>query len=282
VSDTSPASYLDLKQIQQAELALLRHFDSLCRGQGLHYMLCGGTLLGAVRHGGFIPWDDDIDVMMPRGDFERLGALPQALPGLPKWTALHGLGRGGTPFPWLKLTDTRISVEDRYGYGDRFLWIDIFPIDACPEDDRALKRLYRREKLLGRLLMLRLSKSGAGRSALRRVLKPLAALPLRLISPRAIAARMEKIARRQPMEDTGCCGVTVWGYGPQERMRKEDVLRSAPVRFEGMTCPGPENAHAYLTALYGDYMRLPPPEERRTRHEMKFRRNAGDTDNNND
>ncbi len=271
VSDSS-AAYLNLKEPQRAEFALLECLDALCLRLGLRYMLCGGTLLGAVRHRGFIPWDDDIDVMMPRADFERLRALGDQEAGLPPHAALHGLGKPGTtPFPWLKLTDTRIAVEDRYGYGDRFLWIDIFPIDACPAEEGALKRLFRREKLLSRLLMLRLSRPGEGRSAAKRLLKPLAALCVRWMKPARIAARMERIARRLPPDGTPYCGVTVWGYGTQERMKKEDLLPPSSVTFEGRAFPAPKNADAYLTALYGDYLRLPPPEERHTRHEMKFR-----------
>lgn len=131
---------LSLEEIQQVEADLLAEFADFCEANGLRYYLYAGTLLGAVRHKGFIPWDDDTDVMMPRPDYDRLMLMARA-------AGAHGHlmkpGDDGYHFHFAKWVDTRTcfvepGVNNPDGYG---VFIDIFPLDAVtPEDGAAQKQ----------------------------------------------------------------------------------------------------------------------------------------------
>ena len=115
------------KEIKVKELELLLKFAAYCDKNNLRYVLAGGTLLGAVRHKGFIPWDDDIDVMMPRSDYERFFSICK------KDFSCTELSMGNTCFPFGKILDDSVLIIDQYSNENRCLWIDIFPIDGLPK-----------------------------------------------------------------------------------------------------------------------------------------------------
>ena len=123
---------LNLDEIKDIELSLLIEFDKLCKKNGLYYTLCGGTLLGAVRHRGFIPWDDDIDILMPRPDYDRLlNNLYIDRRTLPTHMEFVSWKEGSSNFLFIKLMDNRTKVVVDYlnpALGGKHIWIDIFPI----------------------------------------------------------------------------------------------------------------------------------------------------------
>ena len=135
--------YLTLAELQGELLKLLLRFDAFCKERGLRYSLDSGTLLGAVRHKGFIPWNDDVDVDMPRPDYERLMAFEKELP-----EGLHLVNANNSIFPYgfCKLcTDEIRAQEPSYdGVMVETLWIDIFPIDGVPSDRRERQKSRRR------------------------------------------------------------------------------------------------------------------------------------------
>ena len=120
--------YLSHEELQQEELRLLLAFDSLCKQQGLRYSLQAGTLLGAVRHRGFIPWDDDVDVSMPRPDYERLLTLGDLVPAP---LGLVTPYNSEFPLPFAKVVATNVRAQEEVAEGvlEEYLWIDVFPIE---------------------------------------------------------------------------------------------------------------------------------------------------------
>lgn len=120
----------DLREIQQVELGVLRHLDQVCRENGLHFFLSNGTLLGAVKYEGFIPWDDDIDVFMPRCDYDRLMRLSGADSG--PYRLLSQERTPGWRLPFAKLCDLSTCKQETCAdFGaDIGLDVDIFPLDA--------------------------------------------------------------------------------------------------------------------------------------------------------
>ena len=137
---------LSLAEIQKAELDIMVVFDRVARENNLKYSLCAGTLLGAVRHKGFIPWDDDIDVTMPRPDYEKLLQLNREKSLWPQSLELCSFEDGTLNSPYMKLFDrTTKIVEENYSQDDvRSLWIDIFPVDGVPADRKERVRHYRK------------------------------------------------------------------------------------------------------------------------------------------
>ena len=138
---------MSLQEIKKIELNLLIEFDKLCKKNNLYYTLCGGTLLGAVRHKGFIPWDDDIDVIMPRGDYDKLLNEDNIdKTELPKYVEIANWKMGNMNYPFMKFMDKRTIINPKYVDDNKSnkIWIDVFPIDGNPKDEKQLRRLYKK------------------------------------------------------------------------------------------------------------------------------------------
>ena len=264
VKKTKGMKRMSLQQIQQAELNLLVHFDKVCRKYGLRYSMAGGTLLGAVRHKGFIPWDDDIDIGMPRPDYDRFCALMKgrSLDGghiflLPETDSKAVM-------PYAKLFDRRTYTDFTYAtdQGSDCLWIDILPVDGMPAGRKELQRHMDRFVKLRFFLQLSRAKQGKGTTKWKAFLKPFTR-PLFWIFPtRFWRDWMDRLARKYDFETSEHVGIAVWGlYGVGESVRKDP--RCMEMEFEGHSFLGTVAYDAYLRGIYGDYWKLPPKEQQK-------------------
>lgn len=257
---------LTLDEVKSLELTLLEAFDSFCGTYHLTYYLAYGTLLGAVRHGGFIPWDDDVDVMMPRGDYERLcmiAAAPDAISG-GMFLGEHRL-QDGWPFAYAKVVDTGTSLDDgtRLGY-PLGVNIDVFPIDGVPRTPPRRQVYAGFTRVLEGLLSLQAMAPRVGRSPLKVALLRLAGPLVHLVPRRTLVALRSRLARRYRVEPRGWSGVVsgsfLWSVPTQ-------MLGTAgTITFEGSTVRVPTSPDTVLRAVYGDYLELPPPEARVRHH----------------
>lgn len=263
---------LTLKQIQNLELDLLIEFDKLCRKNHLYYTLCGGTLLGAVRHKGFIPWDDDIDVLMPRPDYDRLLSNQNIdSTGLPDYIKIYSWKNGTLNYPYIKLVNIRTHIDVDYFDSDMIcnhIWMDVFPIDGNPGDKREVDKVYKKSLALRKILFLKLADPHDGKTRMKKLLKPLAVKILSLIKMQSLCKKIDDVAKQYDFEKSEYVGGILWGYGPQERIRKDGYMIPITAAFEGKEFPAPSNYDEYLTGLYKDYMQL-PPEDKRIVHDMK-------------
>jgi len=268
------ATYLTLEEIKACELNILRTFHAFCEAHGLTYFLAGGTLLGAIRHKGFIPWDDDIDVMMPRPDAMRL--LELARDGLDEHLKLDTwyLDKTSTS-TMIKIVDTRTRAEFedsvvQPGYG---VWIDVFVADGVPDDPAQNRRDFKRTRLLMDLLTASLTRIGAQRrtpllTVLQYGLLPVI-LPIRVVGYHTYIRKMFQISMRYGYEDHGKIAVYEGRGGIGEIMEKKELFPRIKVPFEGEEFYTMHNYDAYLHSMYGDYMTPPPPEKQVSRHLMK-------------
>ncbi len=255
---------LERREIQIRELAILLHLNDFCQAHGLRYYLAGGTLLGAVRHKGFIPWDDDIDICMPRPDYEQFvkifpsdGNLKVRSSSLGNWTA-----------PFAKVMDMTTEVRATFSEEEKHLWIDIFPIDGLPADIDEVEKIYKDCARYRTLYGLAGARLGEGKSIFRKyakfLLKPVAVL----YGAENSSRKIEEIAQRHPYETSDYVGAVTWGlYGVGERMKKSEFEKAVTVEFEGHEFPAMSCWDSYLTGIYGDYMTPPPPEKQKT-HDM--------------
>lgn len=254
-------------EIKAEELKILLEVDIFCKEHNIRYYLVGGTLLGAIRHRGFIPWDDDIDICMPRPDYERFIRTFSSDKGL---MVLNKYWNNFT-FPYSKVINQRYICDLTYdnSTGNRYIWIDVFPIDGLPHELDTVRAIYRKEDYYRKVLMLNTARLGQGRSGLRMIakffLKPFALL----YGADRVVKKMEKIASMYKYEDYEYVGCIVWGlYGIGERMPKSEFEKAVEVEFEGHQFPAFSCWDDYLKGLYNDYMEI-PPENKRGSHEMK-------------
>ena len=255
---------LNNEEIKERVFTILCDFADFCDENGIRYYLCGGTLLGAIRHKGFIPWDDDVDLLMPRPDFDRLHEILKTKKIKPYYK-LTGYNAGDGFYPFAKIVDLRTEVVNEYSTADRNLWIDLFPMDGLPDDpdesDRILS-IAPGEKID---YVRAYAKVGKGKNIFRTIGKIPVMLYLKWFGIKKIASRMDTLAREIPFEGSEYVGGIAWSLGPKERMKREDYEPVTDVEFNGRLFHAPKCWEYYLEKIYGDYMQL-PPEDKRVSH----------------
>ncbi len=254
-------------EIKKIEVEILSNIVSFCQKYQLRVYLSGGTLLGAIRHHGFIPWDDDIDVCMPRRDYERFIRLFQSKK---EYIKVQSLLDSDFSAPFAKVVDLRTSIKSEFSNRDidQHLWVDVFPIDGLPENLEEVKKIYAKCDCYRKIYLLIDATLGKGKTKIRKymkyILKPLA----NLYGKKRCCDKIEAIAKSYPYENYEYVGAITWGlYGAGERMLKSEFEKTVMVEFEGRQFPTFSCWDSYLKGLYGDYMQLPPVEKRRT-HDM--------------
>lgn len=252
----------ELRDLQLVELSILREFVRVCEIRGLRYYLAYGTLLGAVRHRGFIPWDDDIDVTMPRDDYNRFAEIcaSELRPEF-RWQSYATEGHYPLWFGKLiKMNTVLRQAPSEHLPFQQAVCIDVFPLDGLA--DRPWEALVQR--VLVRVCRLRLG-VGIRRKPLKRLLVQLT----RVFPRRSVISVIEAMIRRYP---AGTSRRWICVGGPYGRRRQSFPSRwfgpGVAQVFEDLTVVGPVEWDRYLAQLYGDYMTPPPPQHRVSHHEV--------------
>lgn len=261
---------LSHEEIKQRQIEILKYLKEACEENNICYSLAFGTLLGAVRHGGYIPWDDDIDVLVPRKDYEKLCDILRAKKG--RFFLLDDKSNKDYYNSFAKIIDTETNV-DRPGapaVDNLGLWIDIFPLDTCPSDEKTFYKHFRKFNLLNHLRFLRAYKGipkgiNPLRTAVLCALKLFASFSSKNFWRKKYNAYMQKFNGK----DTGyvCCYITLMKY--KEIFPVSQLENMGKISFEGEEYSCFADPHKYLTDRYGDYMKLPPENERVGTHEYK-------------
>ena len=271
-----------LADIHTVQLRLLKKLDRVCRENGLQYMAIHGTLLGAVRHHGFIPWDADIDIAMPRTDYDRLLEMGRDAFPHPFFlqTALNNYGCYYGGYSKLRYDGTAaLEPQNEGAKCHQGIWIDIFPIDCCPAPGGKRERLFRTLRFLQRIIFTK----AYG-------LNPLV---IKDVSPgwRCIFWLLSKCTRRQDLVrlfDHLCRGAEKSGektllscyYGNRPNRNiwlAETTEKTVMAPFEDMQLPIPAAWEEILGSRYGrDFMVLPTEDRRRWNKEIQFYPNLRD------
>ena len=252
---------------------MLAELDRVCRQLGVSYAVYGGTAIGAVRHKGFIPWDDDVDVMMTRDDYERFLAEAPSLLG-EELRVDNTRTMRDYPFMFSKLVlkDTLLIPEFAKDSTYRMpISLDILPVDNAPDSPSAFRAMSRRTWLWGRLLFLRgtprpylIGITGARRAAIYSVTTTVHWIMRCLgITPRLLQSRWEKAARIYEHVETKRMADFSMRDPENWALTREELFPVQEVPFEDITVMLPHEYDTLLRRGYGDYMELPPEDQRR-------------------
>lgn len=258
---------LSLNEIQKIELDILINFRDICSKLGVRYYLSGGTLLGAIRHKGFIPWDDDIDLAMPRNDFNRLIEYSKKYSSDTYKFIFYG--DDGVLLPYGKFVNKKTRIKSKYAEGEmqKHLWLDIMPMDGLPSDYKEVSHIYNRAKFYRRIIGLCYAKLGEGDNSFKRlgkyVLKPLAMI----YGKKRAIIKLNNLAMKYNYDDAEYVGAITWGlYGIAERINQHSIGEGVDVIFENEFFKTFCCWDSYLKSLYKDYMQLPPMDKRVNHH----------------
>lgn len=257
------------EDIQSLERDILFQVLDFFEQYHITYFTSGGTTLGAVRHEGFIPWDDDIDLYIPRADYNRMLQLA-ANRTIGKNIRIYKPGDKNYIYPFAKAcnTNTRLNEQNvRHREQDIGIFIDLFPLDKFYDDPVRRNLLILHSKWLNSLLasasdQVNLSRKGSlrrlAKDTLRTLQKPLA----KAIGISRLTRRIDALGRHTAKADCHLVGDLVWCNGGRDFYPAEHFAAGVPGTFEGRTIQNPIGYHSYLQKLYGDYMQLPPEDQR--------------------
>ena len=262
-------SNIDL--LHQVDLDIVKEVIAICKRHGFSYFMLGGTMLGAVRHKGFVPWDDDIDLGIPRKDYDRfLEVAPKELSAHLKLVNYHNDPEYHYYITRILDTNTKVE-EERIGSNNRFTnaSIDIFPIDGTPNKG-FLRKIYFFRVLYHRALMSLCYKDSIDRKRPRgatekTLLWVMERLPIeKMTTPYKQKEKIDKLLRKQNVENSKFIGNIMGAYRTKEIVPAEFYGKGKMYPFEDIELCGMEMADEYLKWTYGDYMQLPPEDKRKT------------------
>ena len=263
----------NFEKLHQVDLSIVREVVKICNKHNLSYYMLGGTMLGAIRHKGFIPWDDDIDLGMPRKHYEKfLEIAPNELP-----KNLQVVNYRNTPsyqYYITRIQDSRFKViEERIGNDSKYTHaaIDIFPIDGTPNNS-LLRKIFFFRVLFHRALMSISYKDSIDRKRKRGVaekilLWTMETLPIhQVIDPYKEIVKIDKLLSSQNIDNSKFIGNIMGAYRTREIVPKEWYGKGTLYQFEDIELVGFDKYDEYLTYTYGDYMQLPPTEQRKSHY----------------
>ena len=268
------------EELHGYDLAALKALAAFCEEHHLRYYAIGGTLLGAVRHKGFIPWDDDADIGMPRADYDKLVSLAKEFPK-PFVLEEYRYNKDFQSY-FVKIRNEEIELletvteegDKRPGY-----LVDVMPIDGTP-DNKFLRKIY-----FLRVLWLRFlcgaSNVHTGILTSRpkweqMVLKVCRTLRIyKVVTKEKVYRRMDKVFRRQDVENSAFVGTVTGAYKTREIVPTEYFGLNQPAKylaFEDMQLRVPVQYETYLTHMYGEYKKLPPKDQRKSHYQGVIRK----------
>lgn len=252
---------------QSQMLELLRIFKGLCEENRLRYFIMGGTLLGAVRHKGFIPWDDDADVSMPLDDYLKFNKLADKLPEHIEIQSEESDAR--YPFVFIKLCDTSHEFDTGFPNKPKGVYIDIFPLIPSKKLSRITKLRFEIVNVINYVLQVKLEWTDFVPYK-----KRLARIGYRLLNGFS-ANRLKKLRRKQiskiydkKSRDTVCSPGGAY-KADKEFYPAEWFDETEMMAFENEQFAAPASRDAYLSRNYGNYMELPPLEQRKSSHKTE-------------
>ena len=269
----------NLSHLNELQLSCLNIFKELMKLCDRHHLTCyiyGGSLLGAYRHQGFIPWDDDLDVAMPRKDYEK---LKQYQDELPDYMFLDTIQRKGHQWTGAHIVDKRLTIE--VGHGLRRVrmnvWVDILMIDGVPNPSSFQYKLFSMAYLSARLLYK--FSNFSNEVDMERERPPLEDFMIRfakfthiekIINQHLAGSFLDWISKRYDLDKCEYAATLCGALKMDETIPKNWFGRSRFFQFEDMTVLGMDETEKFLVKIYGPNYMTPPPVDKRNQHNVKL------------
>lgn len=264
----------ELRSTQLYELDLLKIFRAICECEKLRYFLVGGTAIGAIRHQGFIPWDDDVDVAMPREDYDKfLLVADKYLENNIKVLSFQNDEKYEDMS--MKLVNTSISYVMKTDVSQikQNVWIDIFPIDGT-SSNKVIQLfhywgIYFLRMQLAYYYMEKIQYNEERSGWKKLLIKIAQVIPVnKMINPRNVCSKIDKHLKRYPYETSAIVGNYLGAYKTQEFVNRDIFSNGIMKPFEDELFFVPKEYDTYLKHIYGNYMELPPEGKQKPKHSV--------------
>lgn len=253
----------ELEHLQSVILSIAKDIDALCRNNSIEYYLLGGSCIGAIRHKGFIPWDDDLDIIMTRKNYVRFLQICKEQLDFSKYYVQEGLKDWPLNFTKIRLKGTYLhEPEDDYATNDMHgIYIDVFCLDNVPDNNILARIQYFLAKYY---LCYQLGQRKYRKTSLKKKLMIIFSTPMKIGFIRKMIIKYIERFNDQYTQRLG------FYYG-RTRFKTAITARNIYgkpkyVDFEDTQLAVPEHYHEYLSQMFGDYMKLPPIEQRQGLH----------------
>lgn len=252
---------LTIDDMKSIELEIMDEIDRVCQAHGVQYFLGYGSLLGAVRHGGFIPWDDDMDIIMMRDQYELLMANFNEWRTTERFKLVSYRDKSSI-YPIAKIVDTSTVVYESF-VGKRAstgVWVDVFPLERF---EPSSKPLLRKRHLVGLIRDFAITDPSTGSNWAVKLIKRIVCPFLKDKDPYVLAGKLDQIAQQVNAQGAKSDRlIPVLGEGRASRNYPTSYFKPMFVQFEDRVFPAPSCFDEYLTIEYGDWKTLPPESSR--------------------
>lgn len=259
-----------MNKLQERILEIFVQIDKVCKKNNITYFAIGGTCLGAVRHEGFIPWDDDMDIAIPIEDFARFIRI--ARKELPEYLTVHTGNEVERFTPvFIKIMDKRTTFIEEfdapYPKAYKGVFVDVMPISGIPDDKKERKGFYRKLKYLENMNSMRRFPAHDMKSLKGKLALTVLHMFDKIIPVNYFSKKWMEILLKYPFKNSKYTGY-VWSPKNTERLtyKSEMFLKQIPKKFESATIMCPIGWDVFLSQMFGNYMEFPPVEKRFSGH----------------